>query len=309
VQNDARANNRDMEYLKTSSETEVSSSILKGGLLTASRFTRLTPGQGLTSDHVQEDAFMLAFQAKPYQGKIWVDGNELDFRGSQEGSFTFYDYSRVWKADLQSAFDCVNFYISRSALTSLEDEFGTKRIDEFAIAPGANIDDPVIKGIVGAIMPIIEGHHATNQLMLDYVGTALLVHMISTYGQIGAKSGYARGGLTAKQLSEAKQLIDANLHGKLTLADISSQSGLSSAYFARAFKASTGSTPHRWLSDRRIQAAVEKLKDPNLSLSKIAHDCGYADQAHFTRSFAEAKGMPPSVWRRERQKIYGNLSM
>ncbi|MBB4349352.1 helix-turn-helix domain-containing protein [Aliirhizobium cellulosilyticum] len=250
---------------------------------------------------------MLSFQVKDYKGKLWVDGSPVDFNGSRAGNFTFYDYSREWRADLQSAFDCVNLHIPRSALTFVQDEIGVKRIADFIIAPGSDVDDPVIAGIIGATLPVFDGTYETNKMLLDYIGTSLLVHLVSHYSSATPKTPLLRGGLTPRQLSQATELINANLRGTLSLAEIAQTCGLSSTYFARAFKVSTGLTPHRWLANRRIDMAVDLMKSSTIPLSEVAIKCGYADQAHFTRSFSESKGMPPSAWRRERQRSLFNL--
>jgi AraC-like DNA-binding protein len=100
------------------------------------------------------------------------------------------------------------------------------------------------------------------------------------------------------QLNRATALLDGNLHGRLNLSDIARECGLSSSYFARAFKVSTGGTPHRWLAQRRLDKASDLLRNSSLTLKEIAIACGFSDQAHFSRTFSKAKGMPPAAWRR-----------
>ena len=40
------------------------------------------------------------------------------------------------------------------------------------------------------------------------------------------------------------------------------------------------------------------IENPALPLADIAHATGFADQAHLSRAFRAAHGMPPSAWRR-----------
>ena len=298
MRNTRALDNREMEYLRANRAPYIGKSSLSGGLLSASRITCEAPGHGLSDDHVQEDAFMLSAQLRDYQGALYLDGSKVDFDGSKKGNFTFYDYSKAWRADLQSPFDCVNVHISRQALNSLEEEIGTKHLDGFNIAPGADMNDPIVENIVSALVPIFDGRYDANQLLLDYVGTGLLIHLASTYGRTQRAAQISRGGLTPVQLNRTMMLIDANLDGRLTLSDLAAECGLSSSYFARAFKASTGGTPHRWLVQRRIEKATDLLKNSGLAVKEIAAACGFADQAHFTRAFGEAKGVPPAAWRR-----------
>jgi AraC-like DNA-binding protein len=51
---------------------------------------------------------------------------------------------------------------------------------------------------------------------------------------------------------------------------------------------------------RRIGMAVELMLSSDAPLSEIAINCGFADQAHFSRQFRRTTGYTPSTWRRER---------
>jgi AraC family transcriptional regulator len=82
-----------------------------------------------------------------------------------------------------------------------------------------------------------------------------------------------------------------------TLADLAK---LSRSYFCRAFKVSTGLAPHQWQLQVRIAKAKELLLEGKISLAEIAFATGFADQAHFTRTFSRAIGCSPGAWQRSR---------
>ena len=73
----------------------------------------------------------------------------------------------------------------------------------------------------------------------------------------------------------------------------------SPSYFIKAFKTTTGRTPHRWLQEYRVGKAKGLLLR-SLSIAEIALECGFADQSHFTRVFRNVTGTPPGMWRRQR---------
>ena len=58
----------------------------------------------------------------------------------------------------------------------------------------------------------------------------------------------ARGGLSPGVLRRLRAHVDAHLETKSDLADLAKMANLSRCYFARAFKQSTGTTPHRYIS-------------------------------------------------------------
>mgnify|MGYP006202279979 CR=1 FL=1 len=48
----------------------------------------------------------------------------------------------------------------------------------------------------------------------------------------------------------------------------------------------------------QIERACGMLLDPRIPIAGIAHDLGFADQAHFTHMFRRRTGCTPGAWRR-----------
>jgi AraC-like DNA-binding protein len=71
--------------------------------------------------------------------------------------------------------------------------------------------------------------------------------------------------------------------------------GISRSHFARAFRNTVGLAPHAFVLQRRLARAVELLTQRKLSIREVAEQCGFADQAHLTRSFKSSFGRPPSL--------------
>ena len=107
-----------------------------------------------------------------------------------------------------------------------------------------------------------------------------------------------RGGLAPWQVRRTEQMLSENLDGEVTLAHLAGECRLSVSHFARAFKQTTGQSPHRWLLARRVEHAKRLLLTSALPLAKIAPACGFADQSHFTRVFSQMVGTGPGAWRR-----------
>jgi transcriptional regulator GlxA family with amidase domain len=107
-----------------------------------------------------------------------------------------------------------------------------------------------------------------------------------------------RGGLAPWQVSRAKEILNANLDGRVPLNEVARECRLSVSHFSRAFRCTMGAAPHHWLLKRRVEVAKEKLRDTGLSLLDVALACGFADQSHFTRVFTRMVGVSPGAWRR-----------
>jgi len=107
--------------------------------------------------------------------------------------------------------------------------------------------------------------------------------------------------LVAWQLRRATEYMTAHLATGVRLSHLARLTGLSQAYFGRAFKASTGLSPHRWLLEARITRVQELLLEGKLPLVNIALDTGFSEQSHLTRVFRSLVGTTPRTWQRERR--------
>ncbi|GLS85962.1 transcriptional regulator [Cypionkella aquatica] len=120
---------------------------------------------------------------------------------------------------------------------------------------------------------------------------------VLAYDQI-ALAEPLRGGLTPHQMRRVTDFMQANLHRRVSIAELAAQIGLSESWFARAFKQSNGETPHGWQQNLRITAAKAMLGRDDATLVGVAAATGFADQAHMTRAFRGVTGTTPAAWRR-----------
>ena len=57
-------------------------------------------------------------------------------------------------------------------------------------------------------------------------------------------------------------------------------------------------TPHAYIVRRRIEKACFLMETSPMPLGQIAIECGFADQAHFNRTFRKHLDCSPGAWRR-----------
>ena len=107
-----------------------------------------------------------------------------------------------------------------------------------------------------------------------------------------------RGGLTPPQSSRATDFMAVHFAEDFSLADVARECGLSRGYFTRAFKMTTGVTPHQWRQQFRVEKAKTMLLETATPIAEIAIVCGFADQSHFTRVFSRILGRGPAHWRK-----------
>jgi AraC-like DNA-binding protein len=100
------------------------------------------------------------------------------------------------------------------------------------------------------------------------------------------------------RMKQVTDHVDAHLSRRITLADMAAAAGLTRMHFAAQFRASTGTRPHDFVLQRRIERAQELLRNPELALVDVALSVGFQTQAHFTTVFKRFAGGTPHRWRR-----------
>jgi AraC family transcriptional regulator len=165
--------------------------------------------------------------------------------------------------------------------------------------PTLGVDDPIVRALTSTLYPALDRPDQANRLFIDWTMLALGCHIAQTYG--GLETLPARGGLAPWQERRAKEIIEASLNGEVPLGQLARECGLSTSYFARAFKNTVGIPPHQWLLHRRIETAMRLLRNRQFSLPEVALACGFSDQSHFSRVFTRFSGTSPGAWRRHQE--------
>jgi AraC family transcriptional regulator len=172
--------------------------------------------------------------------------------------------------------------------------------NEPALRTQIGIRDPVIEGMAAAWRRELGERGVGGSLYIEALGSALAVHLFRTYGDGLIRSPPIIGGLGARRLRRVVDYIEAHLAENISLRDLAAMAGLSPHHFGEAFKASTGTPPHRYLIERRILRAKERLLGADQSIAEIAVSLGFASHSHFAQHFRKLTGTTPSRFRIDR---------
>ena len=102
-----------------------------------------------------------------------------------------------------------------------------------------------------------------------------------------------------ERIVAAKRYIDENFKERECLAAAVSHSGISSRRFNDLFKGIFGTTPQRYIIERKIEEARSLLDASTLSVTEIAEQCGFSDLYYFSKVFKEHHGVSPRKYRSE----------
>jgi AraC family transcriptional regulator len=287
------------ERLRCDSAPAFVSRSLRNTTIAVTEIKSDNPVPGPSSSLAREDAFLVALQVRDYPvHEYFEEGRAAPVTSLRAGDTTIYDIKRDPVFNINNPFHSIHFYFPRAALNAIADNAGVPRIGDLRYQPGVGIDDPIMRRLALSLLPAFEHPEQVSRLFAEHITLAVGVHAARTYGDM-RPARIVNGGLAPWQERRAKEIVDANLDGAVPLKMLADECGLSVGHFARAFRQSTGMTPHQWLTQRRIETAKSLLRDRRYSVSEVALACGFSDQSHFTRVYTRAMGTSPGAWRRQ----------
>ena len=151
--------------------------------------------------------------------------------------------------------------------------------------------EPMLVELTGELKSSRPGHQvAARAIFLRFMVELLRyrdTHFIATASSHDSK-------LAAK----AFELIHQHCREKLTLNELGKIFGCSPEYAGRFFKRLTGVTFSDYLIRYRVDLACGRLENSTKSISEIAAELGYFDNAYFDKCFRKIMGISPLEYRR-----------
>lgn len=89
------------------------------------------------------------------------------------------------------------------------------------------------------------------------------------------------------------EFMNENYMYELSMEEIASYTGRSLATFKRDFAKISDVTPQKWLINKRLQVAYEKIKNENKKVSDVYVEVGFKNLSHFYSAFKKQYGYSP----------------
>jgi AraC-like DNA-binding protein len=104
----------------------------------------------------------------------------------------------------------------------------------------------------------------------------------------------AGGGNLSPRIRRVLRLIEEQFPADVSVSEMAREAGLSDTHFSRTFQRITGESPHQFILRLKLERASATLADVAApKIASIAAECGFYDQAHFTRHFRRRFGTTP----------------
>jgi AraC-like DNA-binding protein len=100
-----------------------------------------------------------------------------------------------------------------------------------------------------------------------------------------------------RRMLRARDTMDRAFAQPLDVPALARVAHVSPSHFSRQFRATFGETPHRYLQRRRVERAMELLRETALPVTDICFDVGFSSLGTFSRTFRAIVGESPSSYR------------
>ncbi|MEM8504784.1 MAG: AraC family transcriptional regulator [Cyanobacteria bacterium P01_D01_bin.1] len=164
-------------------------------------------------------------------------------------------------------------------------------IDRFAIR------DPFLEQLAFALSAELESNAASNRLYWESLQTVLVTHLLRNHCSVSIATSLSSGKLSKGKLKLVTDYIQSHLHLNVSLTELSEMVQLSPHHFRKLFQQSVGISPHKYLTQCRIEKAKQLLANEQLTISEVGQMIGFYDQSHFTNTFRRHTDYTPRQYR------------
>ncbi len=98
-------------------------------------------------------------------------------------------------------------------------------------------------------------------------------------------------------IERSLKIMQNNVFDKLTLEDLADKLKLNKSYFIRLFSKKMNTTPMKYFTRLKIEAASSMLISTSMPIYEISDKLCFYSEFHFSKSFKQHKGLPPRDYR------------
>lgn len=190
------------------------------------------------------------------------------------------------------------------------------------VCGGLSLEHPIARRLVDALPPVIHVRAARRSALgttLDLLAEEVERHAVGSEAVISrlcdivviqairswitssdaAGSSWLRA-MSDPQLGPALAALHADPAAPWTVAELASQAAMSRSAFAARFREIVGQPVMQYLTETRMQLAIDLLRRGDHTIAEIAGRVGYESEASFSRSFKRHTGVAPRQLRQLR---------
>lgn len=224
------------------------------------------------------------------------NGKSVAIGSARSGVVTIIPAGSSARWDIPGLVNVVQLYLPHKTLVRVASEAHGSPSGDLLERTG--YPDPVTSRLLLSAADALDGNAALDALFRHQLADILATRLLAGHAGSAVKIQAVAGGLSPMALRRAIDRLRSNSDADVSLAALAGEAGLSRFHFCRAFKESTGLSPHSWLRQYRLEQAMDMLRDRDASIVSVAAALGYGSQTAFAVAFRKLTGESPSDWRK-----------
>jgi AraC family transcriptional regulator len=223
-------------------------------------------------------------------------GKSAAIATARPGVVTVIPAGSTSRWDIHKPMHVVQLYLPHRTLERVAGEAGMAAPGDLLERTGHT--DLITSRLLLSAADALEGSAALDALFRQQLTDLLANRLLAAHAGSPIMSQPVVGGLSPMALRRVIERLRADSDADVSLTALAADAGLSRFHFCRAFKESTGLSPHAWLRQHRLEQAMNMLRDTDESVVSIAAALGYSSQTAFAAAFRKLTSETPSEWRR-----------
>lgn len=241
--------------------------------------------------------YLLAWEHSPAVTEQAYSGHRTTRVTKIPGSLSLGLAGDLVPVRFHTRFQVIACLLDPARVQTLIDE--ADRPNNQSLRPHCLSEDAALSTLVRLLADEAENDGASGRLYADSLSTAIMSRFVASARMTPIQPmGVAAAPLPTVRLRRVVDRMGSDLSEDLSLETLAQESGYSRAHFIRMFSAATGTTPHRYLTEMRLEFARELLTSSVKSVTEIAQSAGFSSHSHLTKVFHARFGATPSDYRR-----------
>lgn len=245
----------------------------------------------------KSDVLINVVNSRTVKAKITFEGKQYPIEGGP-GTVTIIPAQKAFDLELETAVETTHLYISEKLLDRVIFSMFAEGQRGIAVQFCAAAYDPVLEQLCSAVREELHEEGRASTQYVEHMLQGIAAHLVRNYSTAGQSTKEVATTLSERQIMRTREIIEARLAERISLADIAREFGLSADHFGRLFKRACGVTLYQFIIRCRVERARTMLAQTAKPIGDIAPECGFADQVHLTRAFGRIVGTTPAAYRR-----------
>lgn len=264
-----------------------------GKVILKSYHSKLPPGRREYREHHHTECELSLFLSG--RGLYAVHGKVLPFEAGDVFLFGSNEAHSI--TEIYEDFDLLNIQFESKLLW--ENRETVELLNLFAARSKAFCNrfptgDATLRELILSLEMEITEKRVCYQIKARELLHAVLVHMIRTYDCVDATKAISAPSSVTGSLNSTMQYIDEHLEQHLTLQQLSEIACMTPTYYSAVFKKLNGVSPWEYITIKRVERAVDMLRNTDRSKLEIAQACGFSSSSNFYKAFHQITGKQPS---------------